>query len=104
MTSPFKVMTTASPRALQTFAIMVLYTEAENSATGLWVISGFKALRQARAPVAGLEAATEGSLQISRWTPKPMCHRRPPVRRWTSLDKNRWSLNAIFRVSETSLD
>ncbi|GFO15154.1 hypothetical protein PoB_004165900 [Plakobranchus ocellatus] len=29
------------------------------------VISGFQALRQARAPVAGLEPATEGSLQIS---------------------------------------
>ncbi|GFN77791.1 hypothetical protein PoB_000429700 [Plakobranchus ocellatus] len=29
------------------------------------VISGFQPLRQARASVAGLEAATEGSLQIS---------------------------------------
>ncbi|GFN79644.1 hypothetical protein PoB_000615000 [Plakobranchus ocellatus] len=29
------------------------------------VISGFQALRQARAPVTGLEPATEGSLQIS---------------------------------------
>ncbi|GFO20405.1 hypothetical protein PoB_004691000 [Plakobranchus ocellatus] len=29
------------------------------------VISGFQALRQARAPVAGLEPVTEGSLQIS---------------------------------------
>ncbi|GFN89487.1 hypothetical protein PoB_001599300 [Plakobranchus ocellatus] len=29
------------------------------------VISGFQALRQARAPVAGLEPATEWSLQIS---------------------------------------
>ncbi|GFO18136.1 hypothetical protein PoB_004464100 [Plakobranchus ocellatus] len=29
------------------------------------MISGFHALRQARAPVAGLEPATEGSLQIS---------------------------------------
>ncbi|GFN73845.1 hypothetical protein PoB_000035100 [Plakobranchus ocellatus] len=28
-------------------------------------ISGFQALRQARAPVAGLESAKEGSLQIS---------------------------------------
>ncbi|GFO38737.1 hypothetical protein PoB_006524200 [Plakobranchus ocellatus] len=30
------------------------------------VISGFQALCQARAPVAGLEPAKEGSLQISR--------------------------------------
>ncbi|GFO08955.1 hypothetical protein PoB_003546000 [Plakobranchus ocellatus] len=30
------------------------------------VISGFKALRQAGAPMAGLEPATEGSLQISQ--------------------------------------
>ncbi|GFO13903.1 hypothetical protein PoB_004040800 [Plakobranchus ocellatus] len=43
------------------------------------VISGFQALRRARAPVAGLEPATEKSLQISgriRW---PLCHRRPPL-------------------------
>ncbi|GFN91356.1 ribonuclease hi [Plakobranchus ocellatus] len=42
------------------------------------VISGFQALRQARAPVAGLEPATEGSLQISGRTRKPLCYRRPP--------------------------
>ncbi|GFO45379.1 hypothetical protein PoB_007188400 [Plakobranchus ocellatus] len=41
------------------------------------VISGFQALRQARAPVAGLEPATEGSLQISGRTRKPLCYRRP---------------------------
>ncbi|GFO01809.1 hypothetical protein PoB_002831400 [Plakobranchus ocellatus] len=41
------------------------------------VISGFEALRQARAPVAGLEPATEGSLQISGRTRKPLCYRRP---------------------------
>ncbi|GFO07706.1 hypothetical protein PoB_003421100 [Plakobranchus ocellatus] len=41
------------------------------------VISGFKALRQAGAPMAGLEPATEGSLQISGRTHKPLCHRRP---------------------------
>ncbi|GFO16381.1 hypothetical protein PoB_004288600 [Plakobranchus ocellatus] len=40
------------------------------------VISGFQALRQARAPVAGLEPATEGSLQISGRTRKPLCYRR----------------------------
>ncbi|GFO06151.1 hypothetical protein PoB_003265600 [Plakobranchus ocellatus] len=41
------------------------------------VITGFQAVRQARAPVAGLEPATEGSLQISGrigysgfWSPK----------------------------------
>ncbi|GFO39694.1 hypothetical protein PoB_006619900 [Plakobranchus ocellatus] len=42
------------------------------------VISGFQALRQARAPEAGLEPATEGSLQISGWTRKPLCYRRSP--------------------------
>ncbi|GFN99136.1 hypothetical protein PoB_002564200 [Plakobranchus ocellatus] len=41
------------------------------------VISGFQALRQARAPVAGLEPATEWSLQISGRTRKPLCYRRP---------------------------
>ncbi|GFO00199.1 hypothetical protein PoB_002670400 [Plakobranchus ocellatus] len=41
------------------------------------VISGFQALRQARAPVAGLEPATEGSLQISGRTRKPLCYLRP---------------------------
>ncbi|GFN84935.1 histone-lysine N-methyltransferase SETMAR [Plakobranchus ocellatus] len=44
----------------------------------LKVISGFQALRQARAPVAGLEPTTEGSLQISGRTRKPLCYRRPP--------------------------
>ncbi|GFO49766.1 THAP domain-containing protein 1 [Plakobranchus ocellatus] len=43
------------------------------------VILGFQALRQARAPVAGLEPATEGSLQISERTSKPLCYRRPPI-------------------------
>ncbi|GFN80723.1 hypothetical protein PoB_000722900 [Plakobranchus ocellatus] len=38
------------------------------------VISGFKALRQAGAPTAGLEPATEGSLQISGRSHKPLCH------------------------------
>ncbi|GFO21624.1 hypothetical protein PoB_004812900 [Plakobranchus ocellatus] len=41
------------------------------------VISDFQALRQARAPVTGLEPATEGSLQISGRTRKPLCYRRP---------------------------
>ncbi|GFO35814.1 hypothetical protein PoB_006231900 [Plakobranchus ocellatus] len=41
------------------------------------VISGFQALRQARAPVAGLEPTTEWSLQISGRTHEPLCHRRP---------------------------
>ncbi|GFO40302.1 hypothetical protein PoB_006680700 [Plakobranchus ocellatus] len=40
------------------------------------VISGFQAFRQARAPVVGLELALEGSLQISRWIRKPLCHQR----------------------------
>ncbi|GFO33729.1 hypothetical protein PoB_006023400 [Plakobranchus ocellatus] len=35
------------------------------------VISGFKALRQAGAPMAGLEPAPKGSLQISGRTHKP---------------------------------
>ncbi|GFO33589.1 hypothetical protein PoB_006009400 [Plakobranchus ocellatus] len=39
------------------------------------MISGFQALRQARAPVAGLQPATEGSLQISGRTRKPLCYR-----------------------------
>ncbi|GFN89928.1 hypothetical protein PoB_001643400 [Plakobranchus ocellatus] len=41
------------------------------------VISGFQALQQARAPVMGLEPATEGSLQISGRIRYPLCHRRP---------------------------
>ncbi|GFN99859.1 hypothetical protein PoB_002636500 [Plakobranchus ocellatus] len=56
------------------------------------VISGFKALRQARALMAGLELATKGSLQISRRTHKPLCHRRPPDgrRKWyRNNEKNR---------------
>ncbi|GFO32896.1 endo-1,4-beta-mannanase 2 [Plakobranchus ocellatus] len=40
------------------------------------VLSGFKAFRQAGALMAGLEPATEGSLQISGRTHKPLCHRR----------------------------
>ncbi|GFN82252.1 hypothetical protein PoB_000875800 [Plakobranchus ocellatus] len=44
------------------------------------VISGFQALRQARAPKAGLEPATEGSLQISGRICYPLCHRRPKIR------------------------
>ncbi|GFO50695.1 hypothetical protein PoB_007720000 [Plakobranchus ocellatus] len=36
------------------------------------VISGFNAFRQAGAPMAGLEPATEGSLQISGRTHKPL--------------------------------
>ncbi|GFN86767.1 hypothetical protein PoB_001327300 [Plakobranchus ocellatus] len=47
------------------------------------VISGFQALLQARAPTAGLELATEGSLQIFRRIRYPLCHRHPclPVKR-----------------------
>ncbi|GFO16053.1 hypothetical protein PoB_004255800 [Plakobranchus ocellatus] len=41
------------------------------------VISGFQALRQVRAPMAGLEPATEGSLRISGRICYPLCHRRP---------------------------
>ncbi|GFO43659.1 transposable element p transposase-like protein [Plakobranchus ocellatus] len=54
------------------------------------VISGFQALRQARAPVAGLEPATEGSLQISGRTRKPLCYRRPPL-----SDKKDWRRNYV---------
>ncbi|GFN96964.1 hypothetical protein PoB_002347000 [Plakobranchus ocellatus] len=39
------------------------------------VISGFRAIRQARAPVVGVEPATEGSLRIRY----PLCHRRPEI-------------------------
>ncbi|GFN98927.1 hypothetical protein PoB_002543300 [Plakobranchus ocellatus] len=41
------------------------------------VISGFQALRQARAPVASVEPTTEGSLQISGRNRKPLYLRRP---------------------------
>ncbi|GFO30541.1 hypothetical protein PoB_005704600 [Plakobranchus ocellatus] len=41
------------------------------------VISGFQALRQARAPLARLEPSTEGLLQTSGRTRKPLCHRDP---------------------------
>ncbi|GFN97381.1 hypothetical protein PoB_002388700 [Plakobranchus ocellatus] len=44
------------------------------------VISGFQALRQARAPVAGLEPTTERSPQISGRTRRPVCYRRPRAR------------------------
>ncbi|GFO14142.1 hypothetical protein PoB_004064700 [Plakobranchus ocellatus] len=44
------------------------------------MISGFKALCQAGAPMTGLEPATEGSLQISGRTHKPLCHRSPVFR------------------------
>ncbi|GFN99686.1 hypothetical protein PoB_002619200, partial [Plakobranchus ocellatus] len=37
---------------------------------------GFQALRQAKAPVAGFEPATERSLQISGRTRCPLCPRR----------------------------
>ncbi|GFN75939.1 homeobox even-skipped homolog protein 2 [Plakobranchus ocellatus] len=49
------------------------------------VISGFQALRQARAPVAGLGPATEGSLQISGCGSKSVYgHSLPPLqRRWS---------------------
>ncbi|GFO34515.1 hypothetical protein PoB_006102000 [Plakobranchus ocellatus] len=52
------------------------------------VISGFQALRQARAPVAGLEPATEGSLQISGRTRKPLCYRRPYLHESYVTDSN----------------
>ncbi|GFN83292.1 hypothetical protein PoB_000979800 [Plakobranchus ocellatus] len=39
-------------------------------------MSGFQALRQAKAPVAEFEPATERSLQISGRTRCPLCHRR----------------------------
>ncbi|GFN79803.1 hypothetical protein PoB_000630900 [Plakobranchus ocellatus] len=48
------------------------------------VISGFKALRQAGAPTAGLEPTTEGSMQISGRIHKPLCHRRPVEKIWNS--------------------
>ncbi|GFN78911.1 hypothetical protein PoB_000541700 [Plakobranchus ocellatus] len=51
---------------------LLFYRQVHNK-----VISGFQALRPARAPVAGLEPATEGSLQISGRTRKPLCYRRP---------------------------
>ncbi|GFO44077.1 hypothetical protein PoB_007058200 [Plakobranchus ocellatus] len=41
------------------------------------VISGFQALRQARAAVVGLEPATEGSLQISGRILYSLYHRPP---------------------------
>ncbi|GFN83645.1 hypothetical protein PoB_001015100 [Plakobranchus ocellatus] len=41
------------------------------------VISGFQALRQAKAPVAGFEPATEGLLQISGQIRYPLCHQHP---------------------------
>ncbi|GFO35371.1 hypothetical protein PoB_006187600 [Plakobranchus ocellatus] len=41
------------------------------------IISGFQALRQATAPVAGLEPATEGSLQISGRVRYPSCNQTP---------------------------
>ncbi|GFO08719.1 hypothetical protein PoB_003522400 [Plakobranchus ocellatus] len=37
----------------------------------------FQALRQARAPVAGTESATEGSVQISGQIRYPLCHLHP---------------------------
>ncbi|GFO43818.1 hypothetical protein PoB_007032300 [Plakobranchus ocellatus] len=46
------------------------------------MISGFKALRQVGAPMAGLELATERSLQMSGRTHKPLCHRRPTFDKW----------------------
>ncbi|GFN78935.1 hypothetical protein PoB_000544100 [Plakobranchus ocellatus] len=42
------------------------------------MISGFKSLPPAGEPMAGLEPAIEGSLQISGWTHKPLCNQRPP--------------------------
>ncbi|GFO44932.1 hypothetical protein PoB_007143700 [Plakobranchus ocellatus] len=51
------------------------------------VILGFQALRQARAPVAGLEPATEGSLQISGRTRKPLCYRRHHNALYIALNK-----------------
>ncbi|GFO02728.1 hypothetical protein PoB_002923300 [Plakobranchus ocellatus] len=44
------------------------------------VISGYEAPCQARAPMAGLEPATEGSLQISGRTRQPLYHRPPTSR------------------------
>ncbi|GFO48151.1 hypothetical protein PoB_007465600 [Plakobranchus ocellatus] len=40
------------------------------------MVSGFQFLREVRAPVAGLETATEGSLKISGRIRYPLCHRR----------------------------
>ncbi|GFO11696.1 hypothetical protein PoB_003820100 [Plakobranchus ocellatus] len=42
-------------------------------------ISGFQALRQARAPVVGLEPTTEGALQILWRNHYPLCHRHSIV-------------------------
>ncbi|GFO27517.1 hypothetical protein PoB_005402200 [Plakobranchus ocellatus] len=51
------------------------------------VISGYWALRQARAPVAGLEPSTEGSLQISGRTRQPLSDRRPDAALFTYLEQ-----------------
>ncbi|GFN97920.1 glucose dehydrogenase [acceptor] [Plakobranchus ocellatus] len=42
------------------------------------VISGFHALRQVRASVAGLEPVTDGFSQIAGQIRYPLYHRRPP--------------------------
>ncbi|GFO27823.1 hypothetical protein PoB_005432800 [Plakobranchus ocellatus] len=51
------------------------------------VISGFKAVRQAGATMAGLEPATEWSLQISGRTHKPLCYRRLHIKGTNAVEK-----------------
>ncbi|GFO43511.1 hypothetical protein PoB_007001600 [Plakobranchus ocellatus] len=57
---------------------------------------GISGPRQARAPVAGLEPATERSLQISGRTRQPLCHRRL---RWWALQFVEDSYQKILPLS-----
>ncbi|GFO10894.1 hypothetical protein PoB_003739900 [Plakobranchus ocellatus] len=50
------------------------------------VISGFYSLRQAKAPVAGLEPATDGSMQISGRIQSPWCHQSPLLFHFVSTE------------------
>ncbi|GFO21644.1 hypothetical protein PoB_004814900 [Plakobranchus ocellatus] len=54
-------------------------SSSSSSSSRTTMISAFQALRYARAPVAGFEPATQGSLQISERGRYPLCHQRFPL-------------------------
>ncbi|GFN81524.1 hypothetical protein PoB_000803000 [Plakobranchus ocellatus] len=67
------------------------------------MISGFQARRQARAPVTGLDPATEGSLQISEQIRSPLCHHRPPSRIHLRIFLQIFGRFAIYNATRTQL-
>ncbi|GFO22575.1 hypothetical protein PoB_004908000 [Plakobranchus ocellatus] len=70
--------------------VWLLYTASRNR-----VISGFQSLRQAMVPVAGLEPATEESLQITGRVRYPLCQQYSDA-----SQRNRTGSSPLFMVGQ----